>query len=152
MKMNVQDGANQVRRLIKEIGDKARDYLADSSETTGPTAGELWDRVSPRVEKALTIYGKMESPSTRDSTWIPFVDSKENCQKELDEILDLGDALARQGLDLLHQGLGIRHGDHPMPSFEVARPMHAEECDTKSTCMSIDGFQEEHQRLRGNER
>ena len=88
MKMNVQDGANQVRRLIKEIGDKARDYLADSSETTGPTAGELWDRVSPRVEKALTIYGKMESPSTRDSTWIPFVDSKENCQKELDEILD----------------------------------------------------------------
>lgn len=88
MKMNVQEGANQARRLIREIGDKARAYLADSSDTTELTAGELWDKVSPRVEKALTIYGKMESPSTRDSTWIPFLDSKESCQKELEEILD----------------------------------------------------------------
>ena len=86
--MNVQDAARKTRRLIREVGDKARDFLASDSETTEPTAGELWDKVSPRVEKALTIYGKMESPATRDSTWIPFVDTKENCQKELDEILD----------------------------------------------------------------
>jgi len=88
MKMNLQDAANQARRLVREVGDKARDFLASDSETTEPTAGVLWDRVSRRVEKALTIYDKMESPSTRDSTWIPFVESKESCQKELDEILD----------------------------------------------------------------
>ena len=88
MKMNVQEGASQARRLIRGIGDKARAYLADNSDATEPTACELWDKVSPRIEKALTIYGKMEAPSTRDSTWIPFVDSKESCQKELDEILD----------------------------------------------------------------
>jgi hypothetical protein len=81
--MIVQDAVYQASRWI---GDKTRDYLADSSETSEPTAGELWDKVSPRVDNGLTIYGKMESAP--DSTWNPFADSKKSLKKELDEILD----------------------------------------------------------------
>jgi hypothetical protein len=81
--MNVQDAVYQASRWI---GDKTRDYLADRSETSEPTGGELWDKVSPLVDNGLTIYAKMESAP--DSTWNPFADSKESCQKDLDRVLD----------------------------------------------------------------
>jgi hypothetical protein len=81
--MNVQD---TVYRASRWIGDKTRIVFTEGSEITEPTAGELWDKVSPRVDNALTIYGKMESAP--DSTWNPFADSKKSLKKELDEILD----------------------------------------------------------------
>jgi len=84
-KMNVQ---NAVYRASRWIGDKTRTVFTEGSEITEPTAGELWGKVSPRVDKALTIYNMMELPSTPDSNWIPFANSKESCQKELDKILD----------------------------------------------------------------
>lgn len=85
MKINIPDALNKTRRWI---GNETRKYLTDTSEINEPTAGALWSKISPDLEKALTIYDMKESPSTPDSTWIPLRESKASCQRDLDKILD----------------------------------------------------------------
>jgi hypothetical protein len=60
---------------------KARE--TDHRELTGV---ELWSKLSPPLERALSSYDKKDSESLPDTAW--FVDSKAKRQKELDEILD----------------------------------------------------------------
>ena len=86
--MDIQTGIDQVGRLIGQIGDKAQDFVAGGPGTNEPTVGELWEKASPDIEKALAIYDKMEASSTPETTWNLFGNSKTNCQRDLDQILD----------------------------------------------------------------
>jgi hypothetical protein len=86
--MNVQDALTYAGRLIEDVHRQTRDYLADGSETDEPTAGALWVKASPDLDKALAVYDKMESPNTPESTWNPFAESKATCKEDLDKILD----------------------------------------------------------------
>jgi hypothetical protein len=86
--MNVQTALGQAGRLIEDVQRQARDYMGGTSETNEPNVGSLWEKALPDLDKALAAYNKMESPSTPESTWIPFGNSKARCQEELDKILD----------------------------------------------------------------
>jgi hypothetical protein len=86
--MNVQSGVEQAGSLIESLHRQASAYFAGNSDIEEPTAGDFWEKAVPDLEKALAVYDKMESPSTPDRTWIPFRESKEGCQKDLDKILD----------------------------------------------------------------
>jgi hypothetical protein len=54
----------------------------------GVTAGEIWDKTSPGLEKALAVYDKKEMPETQESSWIAGRTTKVSCQRDLDAILD----------------------------------------------------------------
>jgi hypothetical protein len=86
--MNVQDALGQAGRLIGDVHRQAREYLSGNPETEEPSAGELWEKASPDLDKALAVYDERESPDTPESTWNPFRRSKEGCQKDLDKLLD----------------------------------------------------------------
>jgi hypothetical protein len=86
--MNVQSAVDQPRRVLEDLHRQAQKYLASNADTGEPTAGELWGKVSPKLNDALAIYERKESPETPDSSRIPGRTTKESCQNELDEILD----------------------------------------------------------------
>jgi hypothetical protein len=77
-----------VRRCVDEFQRRVRDYRAGSSEPKEASAGELWEQVSPELEKALAIYNRKESPDTPESSWIPGRTTKAGCQRDLGVILD----------------------------------------------------------------
>ena len=79
---------DQAGRLIEDFHRQARSRFVGNSGIEERTAGELWDEATPELEKALAVYDKKESLDTPASTWIPFRDSKDSCQKDLDKILD----------------------------------------------------------------
>lgn len=80
--------ALDVRRWVDDFQRRVRDYWAGSSEPQKPSVGELWEQVSPELEKALAIYNRKESPDTPESSWIPGRTTKAGCQRDLDAILD----------------------------------------------------------------
>ena len=86
--MNVQSGVDQASRLFGDTYRQARAYLSGDSDIEEPTAGDLWEKASPNLEKALEIYDKKESQDTPASTWIPLRTTKESCQKDIETILD----------------------------------------------------------------
>jgi hypothetical protein len=86
--LNIQGVFDQTGRLIEDVHRQARDYLASNSDTEEPTAGQLWNKASPGLEKALAVYDTKESPDTPDSSWIPGRTTKASCEKDLDSILD----------------------------------------------------------------
>lgn len=86
--MNAQSAFDQAGRLFSHMNRQAHAYFSGNSDIEEPTAGNLWDKASPNLEKALAIYDKKESPDTLASTWIPFRTTKESCQKDLETILD----------------------------------------------------------------
>jgi hypothetical protein len=86
--MNVQSSVEQAGRLIGNLTSQARAYLSGDSDIEEPTAGELWEKASPDLEKALAIYDKKESQDTPASTWIPLRTTTESCQKDIETILD----------------------------------------------------------------
>ena len=80
--------ALDVRRWVDDFQRRVRDYRAGSSEPNEPSAGELWEQVSPELEKALAIYNRKESPDTPELSWIPGRTTKAGCQRDLEAILD----------------------------------------------------------------
>lgn len=86
--INVQSGVDQAGRLIKDVHRQARAYFAGNSEIDEPTAGDLWEKASPGLERALAIYEKKESPNTPSSKWIPVGTTKKTCQKDIETNLD----------------------------------------------------------------
>ncbi len=62
--------------------------LASNFDTEDPTPEELWERVSPKLNDALTVYDRKERRETPESSRIPGRTTRESCQSELDEILD----------------------------------------------------------------
>lgn len=86
--MNVQSCVEQAGHLIEGLHRQASDYFVGNSDIEEPTAGDLWEKAVPDLEKALAVYDKKESPDIPDRTWVPFRESKEGCQKDLDKILD----------------------------------------------------------------
>jgi hypothetical protein len=86
MEIKVIGSLDKARQWADGIADTVRAFVAGSSENQELTGVELWSKVSPPLEKALTSYDKRDSESLPDTAW--FVDSKARCQKELDEILD----------------------------------------------------------------
>ena len=71
--MNFQSGVDQAGRLFVDLHRQARAYFSGNSDTEEPTAGDIWEKASPDLEKALAIYDKKESPDTRASTWVPLL-------------------------------------------------------------------------------
>jgi hypothetical protein len=88
MTMNVQSGVDQAGRLFGDMRRQARAYFSGNSDIEEPTAGDLWEKASPELEKALAIYDKKDLPDTPPSTWIPLRTTKESCQKDIEAILD----------------------------------------------------------------
>jgi len=86
--MNVQSAVDQAGRLFGDLQGHARSYFSGSSDIEEPTVGELWEKASTNLEKALAIYDKQESPDTRASTWVPFRTTKASCQKDIETILE----------------------------------------------------------------
>ena len=74
--------------MFGDMQRQARAYLSGNSEIEEPTAGALWDKASPDLEKALAIYDKKESQDIPGSTWIPFRTTQESCQRDIEAILD----------------------------------------------------------------
>ena len=109
--MNVQSGVDQAGRLIEDLHRQASAYFAGNSEIEEPTAGDLWEKAVPDLEKALAIldkkeskdtpefswnplrkalaiFGEKESPDAPEYSWNPLLRSKAGCQKDLDKVLD----------------------------------------------------------------
>jgi hypothetical protein len=86
--MNVQSAVDRAGRLIEGVQRQARDFLAENADTEEPEPGAVWEKVSPALEKALAIYDRQELADTPESTWVPFRETKADCQKAIDEILD----------------------------------------------------------------
>lgn len=86
--MNVQSAVDQARRVLGDLHRQAQKYLASNSGTEEPTAGELWQKVSPKVNDALAVYDRKERSETPASSRIPGRTTKESGQSELDEILN----------------------------------------------------------------
>ena len=86
--MNVQSTVEQAGRLFGDMHREARAYLSGNSDIEEPTAGDLWEKASPDLEKALAIYDKKESPDTPVSAWIPLRTTKESCQRDIEKILE----------------------------------------------------------------
>jgi hypothetical protein len=86
--MNVQSAVDEASRLFGDTYGHARAFLSGSSDIEEPTVGVLWEKASPDLEKALTIYDRKESPDLPASTWIPLRRTKESCQKDIETILD----------------------------------------------------------------
>jgi len=83
MEINVIGSLDRARQWADSMADTVRAFVAGGSENDELTGVELWSKVSPPLEKALTSYDKKDSESLPDTAW--FVDSKARCQKELDE-------------------------------------------------------------------
>lgn len=86
--MDIQTAADQAGRLIGHVYRQARDSRVGSSDMEEPTAGAIWEKAAPDLDKALAVFDQKESPSTPDSAWNPFADTKQSCQKDLETILD----------------------------------------------------------------
>jgi hypothetical protein len=86
--MNVQGVADQAGRLIENAQRQARDFFADRPGTEEPTTGEIWEKASTQLEKALAIYDRKESEVTPESSWVPWRETKKSCQQDIEEILD----------------------------------------------------------------
>ncbi len=86
--MNIQSAVDQAGRVLGDLHRQTRNLLANNSSTDEPTAGELWDKVSPQLEKALAIYERKESPDTPESSRIPGRTTKKSCQEDFEELLD----------------------------------------------------------------
>jgi hypothetical protein len=69
--MSIQSAVDQAGRVFGDLHRQTRNLLANKSSTDEPAPSELWDKVSPQLEKALAIYERKESPDTRESSWIP---------------------------------------------------------------------------------
>jgi hypothetical protein len=80
--------ALDVRRWVDDLQRRVRDYRVGSSEPEEPSVGELWEKASPELEKALAIYDRQQSPDTPESSWNPARTTKSSCQRDLDAILD----------------------------------------------------------------
>jgi hypothetical protein len=74
--------------LIEDLHRQASAYFAGNSEIEEPTAGDLWEKAVPDLEKALAILDKKESKDTPEFSWNPLLRSKAGCQKDLDKVLD----------------------------------------------------------------
>jgi hypothetical protein len=81
-------GTLAMRRWVDGLQRRMRDYKDRGSEPPEPSVGELWEKTSPELEKALAIYNRKESPDTPESSWIPGRTTKAGCQRDLDAILD----------------------------------------------------------------
>lgn len=79
------DGAG---RFVEGVQRQARALFVRDPEIEEPTAAELWRDASSKLEKALVIYDRRESPDTLPSSWVPGRTTKESCQKDLETILD----------------------------------------------------------------
>jgi hypothetical protein len=109
--MNVQSAVDQAGRVLGDLHRQARNYLQGNSDTEEPASGDLWEKVCPDLEKALTVFDKKElsdtpkfrwnpfrktigiitkkeSTDTPEHSWNPFCDSQESCEADLDKILD----------------------------------------------------------------
>jgi hypothetical protein len=86
--MNVQGIADQAGRLIEGVQRRARDLLERDLGTREPVTGAIWEKASPQLEKALAIYDHKESEEMPDKSWVPWRETKKDCQLDLEEILD----------------------------------------------------------------
>jgi hypothetical protein len=77
-----------VGRWIEDFQRHIRDNWTGNSDPEEPTVGDLWEKASPELEKALAIYNRKELPDTPASSWIPGRTTKASCQRDLDAILD----------------------------------------------------------------
>jgi hypothetical protein len=116
--MNIQSSMEQAGRLFGDTYRQARAYLSGNSDIEEPTAGNLWEKASPDLERSLAVYDKKESPDTPESTWIPLRTTKETCQKDIETILDTilavlgtcGAAGYRTRIRNLQAEIAISHG------------------------------------------
>jgi hypothetical protein len=60
-------------------------FASDRPAGSTPTALGLWAKTGPRLEAALTLYDKKNSPLLPDDAWLG--NSKARCQQALDQIL-----------------------------------------------------------------
>lgn len=86
--MNIQNTVDQAGRLLGDLHRQTHDFLSNNTAIEEPKAGELWERVSPQLEKALAIYERKESPDIPESSWIPGRTTKKSCQENFEGILD----------------------------------------------------------------
>ncbi len=86
--MTLQSAVDQAGRVLGDLHRQTRNLLANNSSTEEPTAGELWEKVSPQLEKALAIYERKESPDTPESSWIPGRTTRNSCREDFEKILD----------------------------------------------------------------
>lgn len=86
--MNIQTAVDQTGRVLEDLHHQALEFIAGNSDIEEPSAGELWEKVSPELKKALAIHNLKESPETPESSWIPGRKTKRSCQENIDEILD----------------------------------------------------------------
>jgi hypothetical protein len=70
--MNVKGVVDQVGRLIEDVHRQARNHLQGNSDIEEPASGELWERVCPDLERALTVFDRKELPDTPKFRWNPF--------------------------------------------------------------------------------
>ena len=59
---------DQAGHLIWDVHLQARPYLVGDLDIEEPMAGGLWEKVSPKLERAFAIYDKQEAPATPAST------------------------------------------------------------------------------------
>ena len=86
--MNLRGVVDQTERLIESAQRQARDLLAADSELEEPSAGALWEKATPKLEKALEVYNQKNSDNTPESSWVPGRKTKATCQSDLESILE----------------------------------------------------------------
>ena len=74
--------------MIEDVHRQAWAYFVGNSDIEEPTAGDLWEKAPPSLEKALAIYDRQQAGDTPTSTWIPFRTTKESCKKDLETTLN----------------------------------------------------------------
>jgi hypothetical protein len=85
--MNISDLLDDARELANGIGETIQGLMPESSADNDATSADLWSGAFPRLNEALTVYEKKDSPSLPDTAWFGR-ESKASCQKDLDEIID----------------------------------------------------------------
>jgi hypothetical protein len=82
--MIVQDALNGFGRWFgRTLG-----HTDEFKKVEEPSKPEIWNQVSPLLERGLSIYDRKESAATPDFTLNPLRDSKNSCRKDLEQILD----------------------------------------------------------------
>lgn len=120
--MNIQGVVDQAGRLIDGVHRQTRNLFGRNPDTEEPSAGELWMKASPALEKALDIYDRKEAPDTPESSWIPGRTTKSSCQQDLDSILDIVSAvLGTCGATGYRQRIRNLHADNVVSQTRIAR-------------------------------
>jgi hypothetical protein len=64
--------ADEAGRIVAGVRRGVGALLRRSSDTEEPTAAELWRDVSPKLEKALAVYDRLESRDLPESSPLPW--------------------------------------------------------------------------------